>query len=242
MRTIIRVAVIEDHAMVSEALVRLLDSTGRFRVVGTAATVKGALALIAAQRPDVVLADLSLEDGNAIGLLRALRRRREAVRTLVLTAFREEVWVAGALAAGASGYVLKYEATAKLLDALEKVAEGATYLSETLAAGRLPPTPSSTGGRALGRLTAREREIFDLIVGGGKDRTIARHLGLSIKTVDTHRTNIARKLGTRTIEALLRFAAAEGIDITRTLPAFQQDHATSAPRGPGVRGKRRGAD
>jgi DNA-binding NarL/FixJ family response regulator len=223
---------------VAEALAKLLNSTGRFQVVGTAATIKAALALIVAGRPDVVVADLSLDDGNAIDLLRAFRRSGQRIRTLILTGFRHEFSVSEAMAAGAAGYVLKHDATVTLLDAIETVAAGGTYISAAVAPPVRYGKSGAEGDDLLGRLTAREKEIFALVVGGGVGKTIARHLGVTIKTVDTHRTNISRKLGARTTEDLLRFAAAHGIDITRTLPAFRGDAAAPVRHSRRERGKR----
>lgn len=227
--------------MVAKALARLLGSTDRIRVVGTAGTIKAALALIVARRPDVVLADLSLEDGNAIDLLRALKRGGQGIRVLILTGFRHQFSASEAMAAGAAGYVLKYEPTAKLLDAIETVATGGTYVSAAVAPSLRYSRPDLEGGDLLGRLTAREKEIFLLVVGGGEGKAIARHLGVTIKTVDTHRANIHRKLGARTTEELLRFAAAHGIDITRTLPAFRQNAPASVRRPRRDRRKRQEA-
>jgi len=211
--TVTRVAIVEDHAMVRDGLANLLASTGRFQVVGTAATVKGALVLIRTVAPDVLVADLSLEDGNAIELLRALKRDGHGTRALILTGFRDDFSVSEALRAGAAGYVFKHQPTSEILGAIDKVAAGERYLPPALAARLRDDDSGGVEGSFLERLTRREREIFHLVVRGGGTKTIARDLGLSLKTVDTHRTNINRKLGVRTTAALIRFAAAHGVDL-----------------------------
>ncbi len=208
-----RVAIVEDHPLVRDGLARLLEATGRFEVAGAVGTVKEALALVRASAPDVVVADLSLQDGNAIEILRALGRDGQRVRTLIMTAYRDDFSVSEALNAGAVGYVFKQQPTSEILAAIEQVAGGKTYLPAALADRMRGRESGAKDGPALGRLTEREREIFQLVVRGGMTRGIARDLGVSVKTVDTHRTNINRKLGVRTTAALIRFAAAHGVNI-----------------------------
>lgn len=208
--------------MVRDGLAALLASTHRFQVVGTAATLKDALALVRTAAPDVLVADLSLEDGNAIDLLRALKRHGQEARALILTGFREDFSVSEALRAGAVGYVFKHQPTSEILGAIDLVAAGERYLPPALAARLRDDDRGGAEGNVLGRLTRREQEIFHLVVRGGGTKTIARDLGVSVKTVDTHRTNINRKLGVRTTAALIRFAAAHGVDLENA----------SAPRAP----------
>jgi DNA-binding NarL/FixJ family response regulator len=208
-----RVAIVEDHPMVRDGLAKLLETTGRFQVAGAVGTVKEALALVHASTPDVMVADLSLQDGNAIDILRALSRDGRRVRTLIITAYRDDFSVAEALQAGALGYVLKQQPTSEILAAIEQVTCGKTYLPAALAHRLRDHGAGAKDGNPLKRLTEREREIFQLVVRGGMTRGIARDLGVSVKTVDTHRTNINRKLGVRTTAALIRFAAAHGVNI-----------------------------
>lgn len=209
----VEVAIIEDHAMVRDGLAKLLEATGRFHVAGTAGTLKEALALLAVSVPDVIVADLSLQDGNAIDLLRALKRAGHRARTLIITAYRDDFSVAEAMNAGAVGYVFKQQPTGEILAAIEKVAAGRTSLPAALADRLRDEASGPATGNGLQRLTPREQQIFQLVVRGGMTRSIARDLGVSVKTVDTHRTNINRKLGVRTTAALIRFAAAHGVNI-----------------------------
>jgi len=210
---LIRVAVVEDQAMVREALVGLLAQTGRFEVVGVAGTVRDALVLIEGCRPRVVLADLSLPDGNAIDVVRAAQRKPHGPRVLVMTGFRDYFYASEALDAGAAGYVLKQQPTAEVLAAIDAVARGERYVSPGVAGLLRRDRQAVEPGDPLGRLTPREQEVFRLVVGGGTTEGIAKALGVSFKTIDTHRTNINRKLGLRTTAALLRFAAGHGIDL-----------------------------
>lgn len=209
----INVVIVEDQSMVRDALVGLLARTGRFKVVGTAGTVSEGAAVIEARRPHVVLADLSLPDGNALDIVRATQRERHGARVLVMTGFRDYFYASEALDAGAAGYVLKHQPTAEVLTAIDTVARGEQYVSPSLAGSLRQDRQAAKPGDPLGRLTPREQEIFRLVVGGGTTDGIAKALGVSFKTIDTHRTNINRKLGLRTTAALLRFAAGHGIDI-----------------------------
>ena len=210
------ISIVDNHSMVSEALARLLAKSGRHQVVGRARAVREALSLLETRPADVLLVDLSLQDGNAIDLLRAVRQKRYRTRALVMTGYRDTFYAAEALAAGAAGYILKRQPTADFLAAIDQVAAGRTYLSPAVGevlpyAGARPETP----GDLLDRLTPREREVLHLVVTGATSVEIAERIGVSFKTVDTHRTNINHKLGVRTTASLLRFAVAHGIDIQR---------------------------
>ena len=160
-----------------------------------------------------MLVDLSLEDGSGIELARVLRRSRLKTRVIIITGFRDEFSAAEALSVGVHGYILKEQPTADLLGgdrdrgpwrALHLAAHGLAHADRHLARSE---------DRLLARLSRREREIFRLVVAGSGSKEIASRLFISVKTVDTHRTNINRKLGVRTTASLIRFAAAHGIAI-----------------------------
>ena len=128
----IRVLVVDDHDIVRDALASLLGDVSDFQVVGVASSIRDALPLLDSTRPDIVLADLSLGDGSAVELVRALRRGRMKGRVIVITGFSDEFAAAEALTAGATGYVLKSQPTSELLDAIRSVAEGRKYVAPAL--------------------------------------------------------------------------------------------------------------
>jgi DNA-binding NarL/FixJ family response regulator len=214
----IRVLVVDDHDIVRDALASLLGDVSDFQVVGVASSIRDALPLLDSARPDIVLADLSLGDGSAVELVRALRRGRLKGRVIVITGFSDEFAAAEALAAGATGYVLKSQPTVELLEAIRAVAEGRKYVAPSLErrlALRSISSDSSASGGAVGleRLSPREVEVFRLVVAGSSSKDVARRLCISVKTVETHRTNMNRKLAVRTTADLVRFAAAHGIAV-----------------------------
>ena len=214
----IRVLVVDDHDIVRDALASLLGDVSDFQVVGVASSIRDALPLLDSARPDIVLADLSLGDGSAVELVRALRRGRMKGRVIVITGFSDEFAAAEALTAGATGYVLKSQPTSELLDAIRSVAEGRKYVAPSLER-RLAlrsiggESTSSSGAVGLERLSPREVEVFRLVVAGSSSKDVARRLCISVKTVETHRTNMNRKLAVRTTADLVRFAAAHGIAV-----------------------------
>ena len=161
--------------------------------------------------PDIVLADLMLDDGSAIEIIKQLRRDRLRARVIVLTGLRDLFTANEALAAGAMGYVLKAQPTSELLLAIETVANGRRYISPTIAAQLGSAAAASGTQRGLECLTQREAEILRMIANGYSNRDVASRLNISGKTIETHRGNMNRKLSLRNTVDLVRFAAAHGI-------------------------------
>lgn len=219
-----RILIVDDHPIVRDALASLLAEKPDLQVVGVASSVRETLSMLEHGSADLLLADLSLEDGNAIELVRAVRRLRLKTRVLIMTAFRDEFSASEAMSSGVGGYILKEQPTSDLLAAIETVARGGTYVSPVIASRLRPDAATDATGNSLDRLSRREREIFRLVVAGRGSKEIANKLFISIKTVDTHRTNINRKLGVRTTASLIRFAAAHGIEIApRAATAMDDD-------------------
>ncbi|HSY39218.1 MAG TPA: response regulator transcription factor, partial [Polyangia bacterium] len=208
-----RVVIVDDHPIVRDALACLLGESPELQIVGVTASIRETLPLVERTMPDLLLVDLSLEDGSGIELARALRRTRTKTRVLIITGFRDEFAAAEALSVGVHGYILKEQPTADLLVAIDTVARGGRYISPLMASRMRTDTSHGSEDRLLARLSRREREIFRLVVAGSGSKEIASRLFISVKTVDTHRTNINRKLGVRTTASLIRFAAAHGIAI-----------------------------
>ncbi|HEX3904900.1 MAG TPA: response regulator transcription factor [Polyangia bacterium] len=208
---IARVLIIEDQLIVRDALVSLLGARSDIEIVGVAASIREGWSVLQRTAPSLLLLDLSLEDGSGLEVARMLYRARSKTRVLVMTAFGDEFAAAEALKFGVAGYFMKEQPTAELFEAIEAVSRGETYMSPTLA-GRISEDPSKPDG-PLANLSRREREIFRLAVLGSTSRELAKRLFISVKTVDTHLFNVARKLGVRTASGLVRFAAAHGITI-----------------------------
>jgi two-component system response regulator NreC len=202
---------------------------GDLSVVGECGDGAEACALAATLAPDVVLTELHLPDRNGIALTRELARTLPSVRVLVLAAHAPEAIVHQALGAGAAGYVLKGQPPDEILAAVRAVAADQIVLPPGVSAP--PPRPAGRSERnrnvshAIERLSQRERQIFDLVVWGNSNKQIAGRLGISIKTVETHRGHINGKLRVHTSADIVRLASLWGMiappttaDAVRALP------------------------
>ncbi|HEX3693990.1 MAG TPA: response regulator transcription factor [Polyangia bacterium] len=217
-----RLVIVEDHTMVRDALAAMLASIPEHEVVGVAGSLRTALPIIESSRPDIVLADLSLEDGLGTELVRAARRAHLKTRILIMTALRDRFAVQAALKSGIAGYLLKARPLSELVDAIAAVMNGQRYLSPTITATDADwagddQAPAATSG--LQHLSPRETEIFRLVVDGCSSMEVARRLCISLKTVETHRNNINRKLAVRSTADLIRFAVSHGISLPGHQPS-----------------------
>jgi DNA-binding NarL/FixJ family response regulator len=203
-----RLVLVEDHAAYRESFALALSSLHGFEVVGQAERARDAFGAIAESSPDLVVCDFMLPDTDAVSMVRELRRRRLRVRSMILARIGHPLFVRDALRAGVGGYALKRAPLQDLCAAMTHVAAGETYLSPELR--QLSPGGDVAAESPLGRLSAREREIFCLLVEGGSTKDIAAALFLSPKTVDAHRLHINRKLGVRSSAELTRLVAGEG--------------------------------
>lgn len=209
----IRVLIADDHTLVRESLVGLLQSEGDVRVVAQAAdgidTIEKALAV----HPDVVVADLSMPRLGGIEVVRRLREALPDVRVLVLTMHQEDEYVLQAVRAGASGYLVKDSAGAELLAAIRNLHAGRGHFgpqaARTLA--QQLQHPERTLDDPYGRLTPREREVFHLIAEGHTTKEIARKLDISVKTAENHRARVLDKSGVRNTAELVRYALRKGL-------------------------------
>jgi len=204
-----RVVLVEDHLAYRESFRLALAALTQFEVVGEAERARDAYAVIEQTRPDLVVIDFMLPDTDAVSLARELRRRRIDTRILILGRIGHPLFVRDAIRLGVGGFALKREPLPTIIEAMRKVAAGETYLSPGLleSMNNETPGPDIT---SLDRLSAREREIFCLLVDGMTTKEIARALYLSPKTVDAHRLHINRKLGVRTPAELARLVADQG--------------------------------
>ena len=205
---VIRVGLVDDHHLVREGLRLVLTSHG-MDVVGESANVEGAFALVDDRRPDVVLLDVSLGDGDGIALLRELKTRAPRLAVVVVTMHRDAETVRQALFAGASGYVVKGAHSAELIEAIEAVMRGERYLHSSIAG--IVVEDSMRWLQAGSVVTVREREILGLLAADLSPAEVGRRLGISPHTVRRHVANLSDKLGTRGTTALVRYAVREGL-------------------------------
>lgn len=209
----IRVVVADDHTILREGLVALLNRSGDCQVVGQAADGMAALELVLKTEPDVVVLDISMPRLNGIEVVRRLSKELESTRILVLTMHTEEEYVLHVVRAGAAGFLLKDSATEELLGAVRALASGRGYFgshaSRVLAEQfQRPQTRIEDPYRDL---TDRERQVFHLIVEGLTTKEIARQLDISAKTAENHRFRVLDKLGVRNTAEVIRYAVKHGL-------------------------------
>jgi len=194
-----RVIVVDDHPIVRQGLATLINQESDLVVCGEAASVPDAMAAIETLKPDIVLVDLSLSGASGIELIKLLKSRPERIPILVISMHDESLYAERMLRAGARGYIMKQEATDRVLAAIRHVLTGEIYLSEHMISRmlrKLVEGPESSA-MPLERLSDRELEVFQMIGQGLPTRQIAEKLGVSNKTVETYRTHIRRRLELR---------------------------------------------
>ncbi len=192
----IRVFLLDDHELVRRGLTDLLSSVGDIEVVGEAATADEALRRIPACKPDVAILDARLPDGNGIDVCRSIRSSLPATQCLILTSFDDDDALFAAVMAGASGYLLKEIRGNSLVDAIHRVAAGQTLIDPSMTAKLMQRLHAPAAApRPVDQLTAREREILDLIAEGRTNRQIAETLFLAEKTIKNYVSSLLAKLG-----------------------------------------------
>ena len=204
-----RVLLVDDHPVLRNGLARLIDSKEEFAVCGEASTAVDAMSLIRELEPDLVIADIGLPGTSGIELTKTIRAEFQQLPVLILSMHEEALYATRALRAGAMGYIVKQDAINNIAVALRDALNGRRYLSPVIAAqlqqnGPEGETPSTDDPVSL--LTDREFEIFELIGKGHEVREISDALGLSPKTVETHRTNIKEKLKLKNSRQVARLA------------------------------------
>jgi len=209
----LRVLLADDHTLVRAGLRSLLQQMENVEVVAEAEDGRQVLAAVAEHRPDVVLMDISMSGMNGLEATLQLKRDRPEVRVIILSMHATEEYVLQALRAGASGYLLKDSAPLELALALQAVARGESYLSPPVSRQVVESYVQRTGREAqpLAALTPRQREILQLIAEGNSTKEIASRLALSVKTVETHRSQLMERLGIRGVAGLVRYAIRHGL-------------------------------
>lgn len=206
-----RVFLVEDHTVVRQGLAVLINAEHDLQVCGQSANLADSIPLITELKPDVVLLDLSLPDGSGVDLIRRLATIAPGMPILVLSMHDERVHAPRALVAGARGYIMKHEATERVLEGLRTVLRGDRFLS-TDVQKRVAHGHAGEVQLPVERLSDREFQVYQLIGQGIGPGEIAKRLGLSVKTVETHREHIKTKLGLNNGRELVRHAMQYGMD------------------------------
>ncbi len=203
------VLIVDDHPIVRQGLARMIEAAPDLSVCGEVENLADARRAIRELQPDVVIVDLTLGQGDGLELVRDVRAHHPRLPMLVLTMHEEGIYAERMLAAGARGYIMKEAASEQLLTALRRVLAGKVYLSDALAA-RLRARDAMPEGEAtedpLSRLSNREIQVLAKLGRGMSSRAIASDLTVSVKTVESHRQSIKRKLNLASNSQLLQYA------------------------------------
>lgn len=208
-REVISVLVVDDHPAICEALRHLISSEEDLVLNGTAHSTDEALTSLRSDHADVVIVNLSLRDSYGLDLVTQLQEDHPETRSIVFSMFDERIYAERAIRAGAMGYLMKTEPTAKLLEAIHSAVDGVVYVSPRMTRRilqRLPEHQNVSSGSPLDSLSDRELAVFHMVAEGKSVDQIADHLDLARKTVETYRRAARRKLGLESIEDLIRYA------------------------------------
>src|SRR6201998_1847427 len=195
-----RVFVVDDHPIVRQGLALLVNREDDLVVCGEAEDAHAAIQSLAASKPDILIVDISLNGPDGLDLLKDVRMRYPELPVLILSMHDESIYAERALRAGAQGYIMKQEATEKVLVAVRRILSKEIYISERIA-NRSAERPSS-----IADLTDRELEVFRLIGEGHSTRQIAEELHISVKTVESYQAHIKEKLSLRSARELVQHA------------------------------------
>ena len=203
------VLIVDDHPIVRQGLVQLLNGDPEFVVCGEADSARKAMAAIPELKPDLAVVDVTLQGTNGIELIKNIVAQWPELPILVLSMHDESLYAERALRAGAKGYVMKQEATEKLTGALRRILNGQIYVSEKLADKMMRKAidgKSVQDTSPVAILSDRELEVLQLLGQGHGTRQIAEDLNLSVKTIESHRAHIKEKLNLKTAPEMVRFA------------------------------------
>jgi len=212
----VRILLADDHDVVRRGLKALLQERADWEICGEALSGREAVDLARETQPDVAILDLMMPDLNGLEATRQIRRVSERTQVLIFTMHHSETLIHDVLEAGARGYLLKTDAEQQIVTAVETLLRHQPYfsaqVSEMVLEGFLR-SGRQTGAEkaAVPRLTPREREVIQLLAEGHRNKRIAEMLGISIKTVETHRTTLMRKIGVKSIVELVRYAVRNNL-------------------------------
>ena len=202
----IRVALIDDHALVRDGIRALLAVMPQLEVVGEAGSGAEALELLARVQPDIVLMDIGLKDINGLELTKRLRTEYPAIKVMILSMYDNQEYVSTSLEVGACGYVLKDAPSREIIAAIEAIADGGSFYSSAITRKLASRAPQQAD-----ELTPRERQVLLMLAQGLNNKSMARALDISVRTVETHRLSIRRKLNIDKPAPLVKNAIDHGI-------------------------------
>jgi len=205
----IRALLADDHVLVRQSLKSLLEHEG-IQVIAEASDGQVALQQAQSLQPDIAVMDISMPISNGLEAARGIRASCPKTKTILLTQHEEDHYVSEAIDAGVKGYVLKSQAVIDLMNAIRQVSRGEVYLSPGISA-TLMDVYRSKSDRTKDPLTARERQVLQLIAEGKSTKDIACVLGISAKTAESHRTRLMRKLDIHETASLVLYAVRRGI-------------------------------
>jgi len=204
-----KVFVVDDHPIVRQGLALLINREQDLIVCGEAEDAQSAMQSVTAVRPDILVVDISLNGPDGLDLLKDIRMRHPDLPVLILSMHDESIYAERALRAGAQGYIMKQEATEKVLVALRRILSNEIYVSERIANRMLQRyigNPTADRPSSVADLTDRELEVFRLIGEGHSTRQIAEELHISVKTVESYQAHIKEKLSLRSARELVQHA------------------------------------
>ena len=208
----IRIIVVDDHPIVRRGISMCLSLQDHILVVGEASDGREALDKIRVLKPDVVLMDIDMPLMNGMAATDLLRRERPEIKVIILSMYSNTDYVMRIIECGARGFILKEAPPQELVQAIEAVHAGQTHFSQDVARVALNQVVRGSGESSpLSRLTNREREVLVQIAEGLSNKEIAHQLSIGVRTVETHRERIMRKLDIHTVAGLTRFAISQGI-------------------------------
>lgn len=202
---VIRVALVDDHSLVRDGIRALLSVMPQLDVVGEAENGAQAIEMVGRCQPDLLLMDIGLKDKNGLELTRLLGKQYPSLKILILSMYDNYEYVSESVRSGASGYVLKNAPSREIIAAIEAVISGGTFYSAEIAQ-RLASDPHTNN-----ELTPRESQVLAKMVQGLNNKEMARELDISVRTVETHRLSIRRKLNIDKPAALVKYAIDHGI-------------------------------
>jgi DNA-binding NarL/FixJ family response regulator len=211
--TPIRIVVADDHPLLRAGIQAILDDQSDFQIIAGAADGREAMGLIESHRPDVALVDISMPGMSGIDLTQLIARAESDTRVIILSMHKDEAYVTRAFRAGASGYLLKDSDTEELGLAIRAVARGGIYLSPEVSRFLVDDYRRQVNGQATpeNTLSPRQTEVLQLLANGVTTKAMARRLGISAKTVQTHRAQLMERLGIHDVAKLVKYAIRIGL-------------------------------
>jgi len=220
----IKIFLADDHVMVREGLASMVAGESEIEIVGQCSNGLEVLPEVRRTGPDVVILDITMPGLNGLDTCRELTRKIKSISVLILTMHNDEDFVARALENGASGFLLKESAADQLVEAICRVSEGGTYIGPGVPREALDRIRNQ-GKDPYDQLSTRERQVLQLIAEGKTNRRVAEELDLAVKTVDTHRTRLMRKLDIHDQTTLVKFAIRKGIiSLEANTAVTESDH------------------